>query len=160
MKTLFLMIAVLLVACGCGAQADRCGAGEGFTDGVMCESELGATLTVSSQYADPSVFDHAVAEHWARSTGDRVQVRFVVVDGPADFHPDNVICDGRRLAADASPGEAEQAIMHELGHRFGLGHSTDGLNLMNAPDPQYGYINETSARDVSHFDRLWAERQP
>lgn len=155
---LWCLLLVFAGAVGCAEVEPECGAGVGYTDGVMCESELRAELTVSSQYPKPWVFEHAVEEHWSRAT-QRVAVRFVVVDGPADFHPDNVVCDGRRLAADASMGDAEQFIQHALGHRFGLGHSFDGDNLMNEPDPQYGFINEMSSRDVAHFDRLWAVRR-
>lgn len=157
----FIPALLLLLSTSCAALGDPPCGSDGEADGVMCESELTATVTVSSAF--PAEHQHwafqGAADQWALVTG-RTAVRFVVVDGPADIEPGTPVCDGRAFDPTDFAGNNKQAALHYLGHRFGLGHSHDGANLMNPPDAKYDYINELSVRDVAHFDLLYAARLP
>lgn len=145
---------------GCAEVEPQCGAG------VMCERELRRELTLSSAYDENQRegFERA-AKQWNEATGgERVAITWRVVDGPADFEPAGPGCNYSGPQLGIGIHDTQLAVMHALGHRFGLEHADldNGFDdLMDLPSPSYStFLNELSARDVERFDQLWQERRP
>lgn len=160
------LLAIVIFGCGyypeCGAYAH-----DGITeDGPMCDSRLTRTLYMDYQFSDEQKRAISAAGYsWNTATDGRVNLTirsdYVYCDicvVPQMKEPGNI---GQQwsetgkieLLKNLSIEEFSRAITHELGHSFGLGHSTNAYaNMYTTP------VNIITEYDIEHFDRLWYSR--
>ena len=145
-----LIVLPLLTGCGGGGCHREYGCWDGIEQGDRYEyGHVGATLTISPELTPGEVEAlHTAVEAWADATAGRAYVRLMLTSD-ADSLPERLVVrrakagelSSKERAAyhrDAividnvleSTGYIVPALVHELGHFFGLGHESDPNDIM------------------------------
>lgn len=160
-------VAALLALSGCtyAIQPD-CGS---FTeldgravDGRMCEERLRREYTLSGSFThEEQAAVIAAGEAWREATGGRVALSWRIVALGADVRTGTGTSAREAGAYDSyrsdmwlrpglAPAHIYATALHELGHSFGLGHTSPG----EAMAPDVGA--PITPADLEHFDRAAA----